>query len=124
MTHRNDRYIKMRYSLLPSLIAAGHNAVISGFPIVARCDLFFPGHPEARSNHQYIWLNDTLVAPIWESTTNESTRTVWIPPGEWHDGWDGSTVTGPKTMNVTQPFDRIPMWHRSGGLVVAAPEPG
>ena len=114
----------MRYSLLPSLISAGHSAVVSGFPIVARCDLFWPKFAEAASNHQYIWLNDTLVAPIWDSSTNASTRKVWIPPGDWQDGWDGSTVTGPKAINVTQPFDRIPMWHRKGGLVVAAPDPG
>jgi hypothetical protein len=71
-----------------------------------------------------VWLNDTLVAPIWDSSTNESTRDVWVPPGEWVDGWSGAKISGPKNVTVTQPFARIPLWHRVGGLVVAAPEPG
>ena len=54
-------YINMRYKLLPSLIAAGHNAAVTAFPIVARCDFYWL-EPEATSNHQYIYLNDTLGA--------------------------------------------------------------
>ena len=36
------RYLQMRYTLMPTYIAGGHLASTSGFPIVARCDLFWP----------------------------------------------------------------------------------
>ena len=75
----------------------------------------------ASNSTQYIFLDDTLVAPIWDTVNNISSRTVWIPPGSWQDAWDGSRVEGPKTMTVAQPFERIPMWHRAeGGLIVMA----
>ena len=62
-----------------------------------RGDLIWPDYGAmAQSNHQYYFLNDTLVAPIWNSTANETARSVWIPPGTWQDAWDGTTVTGPK----------------------------
>jgi hypothetical protein len=111
-------YLQMRYKIIPSLVAAGATASTTGFPIVARCDLFWPDHEEATSNEQYLHLNDTLVAPIWDSSQSATTRSVWIPPGQWQDAWDGSQVTGPKTMSVTQPYERIPMWHRVGGMMV------
>ena len=111
-------YIKMRYKVMPSLIAAGQQATATGWPIVVRGDMFWPGMPGADSNEQYLFLNDTLVAPIWDSIKNVTSRDVWIPPGQWQDAWDGSTVTGPKNMTVSQPYERIPMWHRVGGLVV------
>ena len=114
------RYLKMRYSLLPSLIAGGAEASASAFPIAARADLHWPSYAEARSNDQYVWLNDTLVAPIFDSKANVTTRAVWFPPGEWHDAWNGTVVRGPATLAVTQPYERIPMWHRAGGLVVLA----
>lgn len=41
-----------------------------------------------------------------------------IPAGQWQDGWDGSIITGPKNMMVTQPADKIPMWHKIGSLLV------
>ena len=47
-----------------------------------------------------------------------TSRSVWIPPGTWQDAWDSSRVDGPKTITVSQPYERIPMWHRVGGLVI------
>ena len=74
-------YLQMRYRMLPTLIAAGHQATRTGFPLVARCDIYWPQHPEAKGNHQYIHLNDTLVAPIHTkdgtNALNISTRSVW-----------------------------------------------
>ena len=120
-------YLNMRYKQLPSLISAGHNAAQTAFPIVARCDFYWDA-PEATSNHQYVFLNDTLVAPIWNDDrqhdgVNVSSRTVWIPPGSWTDAWSGESVTGPKSINVSQPVEHIPLWHKAGGLTILASEP-
>lgn len=91
---------------------------------VARCDLYWPTFSEARTNQQYVWLNDTLVAPIFSSTANLTQRSVWIPPGTWRDAWDGSDVTGPRTVTVARPYEQQPMWHRVGGLMVLTSDPG
>ena len=104
----------------------------------ARCDLNWPEHPEARDPTQYLHLNSTLVAPLeGEPETPDgadlsltsgspplaASRSVWIPPGEWADGWTGATVTGPKTMEVTPTESdgkyNIPIWHKKGALLVA-----
>ena len=119
-------YLNIRYALLPSLIAGGQAATATGFPLAARADLFWPEHAEAASNAQYLHLNDTLVAPLWTTRFDghknmTTTRSVWFPPGEWTDAWTGTVVAGPKSTVVTQPPERLPMWHRAGGLLVTAP---
>ena len=112
-------YLDARYRLMPSFIAAGQAASRTGLPLAARGDFFWPEHAESSTNHQYLLFEDILVAPIWDTVNNESSRSVWVPPGAWQDAWDGSRVVGPRTINVTQPFERIPMWHRAeGGLIV------
>jgi alpha-glucosidase (family GH31 glycosyl hydrolase) len=116
-------YLNLRYKMLPSLIAAGQTATLTGFPIVVRCDLFWPGEAAASDNHQYLHLNDTLVAPIWDSSNNMTSRSVWIPPGSWIDAWSGAAVSGPQTVTSTQPYERIPLWHRTGGFLVLASTP-
>ena len=118
-------YLDMRYKLVPSLVAAGAHATQSGFPLVARCDLYWPeAKPASASNLQYIFLNDTLVAPIYDSTDNVTTRDVWVPPGKWMDVWNGSVVEGPATLSVSLPYERQPMWHRAdGGLVLGLEQP-
>lgn len=91
---------------------------------MARGDLLWPEHPESASNQQYMFLDDILVAPIWESKENVTSRSVWVPPGDWEDAWEGSVATGPKRITVSQPYERLPMWHRcDGGFLVVADEP-
>ena len=104
-------YLNARYKLAPTLIAAGHQAAESGFPLVVRADVLWPEHmgDGAYDNSQYLFVNDTLVAPIFTSVVNETSRTVWVPPGDWQDAWDGTVHTGPANITVTQPFERIPM---------------
>lgn len=117
-------YLNMRYKLVPSLIAAGQKASDTGAPLVARGDFFWPEHPESRSHHQYIFLEDLLVAPIFNSDSNTTSRSVWIPSGDWEDFWDGSVVSGPQTVTVSQPYERQPMWYRTdGALLVLADKP-
>lgn len=109
-----------RYNLLPSLIAAGQRATLTGFPLAARCDLYWPEFGDkSASDHQYVFLEDILVAPILNSTTNLTSRNVWLPPGRWQDVWSGYVASGPIDMVATQPFERQPMWfRRDGGLLV------
>ena len=87
-------------------------------PIVKRCDMIWPEHALARTNDQYIFLQDTLVAPVFNTSQNLTSRSVWIPPGAWEDAWSGETIIGPTTRSVEQPYERIPMWHRKGGLMI------
>jgi hypothetical protein len=117
-------YLNARAKLTPSIIAAAKKASTTAHPYVARCDLFWPEHSESSSNQQYMFLDDILVAPIWDAKENATSRSVWVPPGDWEDAWDGSVVTGPKTITITQPYERLPMWHkRDSGFIVVADEP-
>jgi alpha-glucosidase (family GH31 glycosyl hydrolase) len=113
----------MRYKLIPSFIAAGQAALTSGYPLVVRGDLIWPQQSAAADNTQYIHLNETLVAPIWNSANNMTSRSVWIPPGNWQDAWGGSTVTGPRTLTVSKPYEQIPMWHRLGSFLITVDSP-
>jgi alpha-glucosidase (family GH31 glycosyl hydrolase) len=118
-------YLTARHKLIPTIKSAAQKATETGHPLVARLDLFWPEHKDSgsASHHQYMFLDDILVAPIFESKI--TTRQVWIPPGDWQDAWDPSSlVTGPKMMTVHQPADKIPMWHkRDGGLFILAHKP-
>jgi alpha-glucosidase (family GH31 glycosyl hydrolase) len=116
-------YLNMRYKLIPTFISAGQAATTAGYPLVVRGDLIWPDQTAAASNTQYIHLNDTLVAPIWDSTSNTTSRSVWIPPGSWQDAWSGAVQTGPQTITVSQPYEQIPMWHRRGTFTITVDSP-
>lgn len=72
---------------------------------------------------RYLLGDDILVAPFSSpgDTNGVATREVWIPPGSYQDAWTGATIIGPKLVVSTQPLERIPLWHRKGGLLITAP---
>ena len=92
------------------LIAAGHQVAVTAFPIVARCDMFWPQHDEANTNQQYIHLNDTLIAP-----SGTRSRMTHGKCGS-HRHVDGRVVggdgDGSEESECHQPYEKIPMWHK------------
>jgi alpha-glucosidase (family GH31 glycosyl hydrolase) len=60
---------------------------------------------------------------LWEpAKLPETTRTAWIPPGDWIDAWNGEVVTGPAIITNDVPLDEMPIWIKSGAVLPLAPE--
>lgn len=60
---------------------------------------------------------------LWHVATNSATsRVFWIPPGNWIDAWSGRNETGPVVVTNQLPLDQVPIFIRSGALIVLAPE--
>ena len=53
--------------------------------------------------------DDLFVAPVVEG--GAKTRKVVIPAGRLK-GDDGSVVTGPRTIEVATPIERLPYWEK------------
>jgi len=56
-------YMQLRYRLLPTIYTAVREAYDNGTPLLKRCDLEWPQHPEAADGLQYLFGRDLLVAP-------------------------------------------------------------
>jgi len=57
-------YIRLRYRLLPYIYGAARRAYDDGTPMLRRCDLFWPEYEDAKSDQQYLFGDDLLVAPV------------------------------------------------------------
>jgi alpha-glucosidase (family GH31 glycosyl hydrolase) len=60
---------------------------------------------------QWMLGDDLLVAPVLEP--GSTSWPVLVPDGEWEDAWTGEVVTGPATIDVDTPIDRIPVFFRA-----------
>ena len=64
---------------------------------------------------QYMLGDALLVAVVYEP---ERRREVKLPAGRWIDYWDNTQVhTGPKTIELTVPDDRYPVFVRGGSII-------
>ena len=59
---------------------------------------------------EFLLGDEILVAPVLQK--NARTRTIVFPRGTWK-GDDGSTVVGPKTVEVVAPLERLPWYRRA-----------
>ena len=112
------KFIALRYSLLPTIVTAARNATESGMPLAQRLDLRWPQYKESHRSDEYLWLNDILVAPVNPFPDESGKRDVWFPPGTWKHLFDGSVVKGPQTMTIDSPVDYIPMYYRTGSMLM------
>jgi alpha-glucosidase len=112
----NRRSIELRYRLLPYLYNAFHDASQTGLPVMRALLLDYPDDPAAISqDSEFLFGDDLLVAPILLSQHIE--REVYLPRGVWYDFWTNRRYSGPTSIMVEAPLDRIPLFVRGGAIV-------
>lgn len=101
------KYARLHADLFPYLYSLAQG----GAPLTLPPGLLVPGHPYEDD----FFCGDALfVAPVVEP--GATTRTVTLPPGDWIDWWSGVKQSG--TVTATAPLDTLPLWRRTGAIVV------
>jgi alpha-glucosidase (family GH31 glycosyl hydrolase) len=107
--------------LVPYICAAAATAARTGLPVMRPLCLVDPDDAEGWAIADSYFLGPSLwVAPVLEEDATE--RRTYLPRGEWIDWWTGERLEGGRWVDAHSPLDRIPLWVRSGSLVVTYPE--
>jgi alpha-D-xyloside xylohydrolase len=74
-------------------------------------------HPElgVHPDDTYLLGDDLLVAPVVDAGT--TSRTHWLPGGDWHSWWTGESISGGESIEVEVPLDSIPFYVKAGALI-------
>ena len=114
------RYVKLRYRLLPYLYTMAYRAYDRGLPIVRPLVFENPDAPRlAEEDDAYLFGDDFLVAPVVERDKRQ--KDVPLLPGSWINYWTDETVQGGRTVPVSAPLDRLPLFVRKGAIVPMRP---
>jgi alpha-glucosidase (family GH31 glycosyl hydrolase) len=92
----------------PEILRLAQASAQSGEPIVRPLAYAYPDAGYEKIKDQFLLGDDILVAPV--VTAKARARMIVFPIGTWK-GDDGSTVVGPKIVEVPVPLDRLP-WYR------------
>jgi alpha-glucosidase (family GH31 glycosyl hydrolase) len=119
-----EAFLRLREALVPYSYTLAAQAHADGTPMAQPLYLDYPGQADAYSHpEEYLYGADMLVAPV--TSPGEIARTsVWIPPGRWVDYFTGATFTGPTTIAMSVPLDRMPVFVRAGGIIPQQPVSG
>ncbi len=116
-------YACLRYTLVPYLLAAAHESVTSGLPILRPLALEFPDEPHIDTiDDQYLLGSDLLIAPVFKDGARW--RSVYFPWGQWRrfEG-DAPLIAGPCFAEVEAPLERLPLYVRSGAVLPRYAQP-
>lgn len=110
------KYIRLRYRLLPYIYAMARENQQTGRPMMRPLALEYPGDAmAAAAEDEYLFGPSLLVAPVTEDGARR--RTLYLPRGGWFDFWTGGRWEGGRTITVTAPLHRIPLFVKEGSLL-------
>jgi hypothetical protein len=118
--------ILLRYSLVPYIYTAAHNAYETGTSIVHPMYYEDPESPEAYDfSGEYRFGNDMIVAPVAvpvDSSSLLAEKKVWLPAGQWTEWFTGHHLTGPGVFVRHYAEDEIPVFVRDGAIIPMQPK--
>ena len=107
--------------LVPYIRAAAATAARTGLPAMRPLCLADPGDPQGWEIADSYFLGPALwVAPVLDEDARS--RRAYLPRGEWICWWTGERLQGGRWIEADAPLGRIPIWVRSGSVVVTYPE--
>jgi alpha-D-xyloside xylohydrolase len=112
-----EKYLKLRYQLMPYIYSLGYHTYESGAPSMRALFMDFPDDPNvADLRDEYMFGPAFLVAPVTDQ--GATSRMVYLPTGtDWYNYWTSERVHGGQTLKVNAPIDTLPLFVRAGSIV-------
>jgi len=98
----------LHYKMGNEIMELARESAISGEPMVRNLEYEYPGKGYHGIKDQFLLGSKIMVAPLAEK--GNRSREVVFPEGKWL-GDDGIIVTGPATVKIDVPLERLP-WYR------------
>jgi alpha-D-xyloside xylohydrolase len=112
-----EKYLKLRYQLMPYIYSLGYRTYESGAPSMRALFMDFPDDPNVVDlRDEYMFGPAFLVAPVTDQ--GATSRMVYLPAGaDWYNYWTSERVHGGQTIKVDAPVDTLPLFVRAGSIV-------
>jgi alpha-D-xyloside xylohydrolase len=112
-----EKYLKLRYQLMPYIYSLGYHTHESGAPYMRALFMDFPNDPNvAALGDEYMFGPAFLVAPVTDQ--GATSRSVYLPAGtDWYNYWTNQRIHGGQTIQVNAPIDTLPLFVRSGSIL-------
>jgi alpha-D-xyloside xylohydrolase len=112
-----EKYLKLRYQLMPYIYALGYGVHQTGAPYMRALFMDFPNDPAvAEIGDEYMFGPAFLVAPVTEQ--GATNRKVYLPSGtDWYNYWTNERLHGGQTIEATAAIDTLPLFVRAGSIL-------
>ncbi len=132
-----EKYINLRYSLLPYLYSTAWGVSNRSESIMRALVLDFAADKKVLDiNNEYMFGRSILVAPVVEPMyvskqdgkgvedySQVKSKSVYLPKGaEWFDFWTGEKLAGGQEVSKATPIDITPVYLKAGSILPIGPK--
>ena len=116
-----NRYIHLRYALLPYIYSTARKVTGDGFSFMRAMGIAYPADEATHElKDQFMFGHDLLVAPVVKEQATQ--RTVYLPKGEgWTDIWSGRQFDGGRWLTRDVNLALMPLFVRQGTIIPWGP---
>jgi alpha-D-xyloside xylohydrolase len=116
-----EKYINLRYSLLPYTYATAWNVTSQSGSFMRALFMDFQNDTAVYNiGNQYMFGKSIMVTPVTEQ--GSATQAVYLPKGTgWFDFWTGEILTGGQQVNKATPIDILPLYVKAGSIIPWGP---
>lgn len=119
-----NRYINLRYALLPYIYSTDRRVYNEGFSFMRAMGIAFPQDTHALNlTDQFMFGRDILVAPVVKSQATQ--RSIYLPKienGKWVDMWNGQQFDGGRNVKREVNLALMPLFVRQGTIIPWGPK--
>ena len=115
-------YNQLRYRLMPYIYSLAGKTYFDDYTIMRPLVMDYASDLAVRDNStQYMFGPSMMIAPVY--TYKATSREVYFPKGtDWYDLYTGKRYKGGQKQEVEAPFERMPIFAPSGGILLYGPE--
>jgi alpha-D-xyloside xylohydrolase len=112
-----EKYLRLRYELLPYTYSLAHKTYQDGAPYMRALFMDFPHDANvADIRDEYMYGPAFLVAPVTDQ--GAVSRKVYLPAGaDWYNYWTNEKLPGGQTIEVSAPIDVLPLFVKAGSII-------
>jgi alpha-D-xyloside xylohydrolase len=112
-----EKYLKLRYELMPYIYSLGHKTHEAGAPFMRALFMDFPNDPAISDfGDEYMFGPAFLVAPVTDQGL--AIKNVYLPAGaDWYNYWTNERFHGGQMVKVDAPIDTLPLFVRAGSII-------
>jgi len=128
-----EKYINLRYSLLPYIYAASWDVTANQSSMMRALMMDFSADKQALDiNDEYMFGKSILVSPVTKAMYSKNTeedfstiksKELYLPKGsDWIDFWTGEKFVGGQKISKETPIDILPLYVKAGSIIPFGPK--
>jgi alpha-D-xyloside xylohydrolase len=114
-------YDKLRYRLMPYIYSLAWKVTNENYTIMRHLVMDYRADANVKNiDNQFLFGPFMMINPV--TTAGASTRSVYLPSGNWFDFWTGKQYAGGQTITAQAPLDKMPIYVKAGSIIPMGPE--